>query len=92
MDGGLLVGEEAVAPGLQELVVEVASWGGWGFGGWRLLAPRAVAPVADSWSIWRRVRPWVKVCLLVCLVSCLLIEGILEQFVQSPKLVSLLCE
>ena len=44
------------------------------------MAPRAVAPVADSWSIWRRVR----------LVSVyLFIEGILEQFVQSPKLVSI---
>jgi len=36
-DGGLLVGEEAVAPGLQELGVEIVIWGGWGFRGWRFV-------------------------------------------------------
>ena len=42
------------------------------------MAVRAVAPAAESWSIWRRVSVEAKSYLLVCLLIYLLIQGILD--------------
>ena len=67
-DGGLLVGEQAVAPGLQEMSVEILA--GWlasrlllrrrPHAGKASLAVRAVAPAVESLSISRRVSSWLE--------------------------------
>ncbi len=59
LDCGFLVGEEAVAPGFEELGVEIVLRVGLSRSSVVAKATpvlKAVAAAAESWSIWRRVK------------------------------------